>query len=60
MSSVVALRTTRRSPESRKAYRRTNKALITRIDEKKTTDLAMLDVPSPADAAGIEMPSYHR
>jgi hypothetical protein len=53
MSSVVALRTTSRSQERLKAYRRANKAVIARIDEKKITDLAISVVPSPADAAGI-------
>jgi hypothetical protein len=53
MSSVVAVRTTSRSQERLKAYRRANKAVIARIEEKKITDLAILVLPQPLDPVGI-------
>jgi hypothetical protein len=48
----VALRTTSRSQERLKAYRRANKAVIARIDEKKITDLAISVVPSCCRCCG--------
>jgi hypothetical protein len=47
MRSVVAVRTATTSRKRPNVYRRTNEALIKRINEKKTTDLAIPVVPAP-------------